>query len=215
MRILVNKTFAEIALGDAASVERTLQPSDMRAWAAAFGDADPLSGTGESQAAAGIVTAILTSLAGSTLPGPGASIRMASVVMQGALPIGSMMTARLTVREKRVDGGLVVLDGWCTDAAGAIVATAVLEVSAPQTRLERRITDHRLEGLVSRCRDLKPIPTGVVHPWQRRGPGRSLGGRRSGTDPPRAVRPGGRDSADRRRCETGHRPVPDRGDRRG
>ncbi len=38
------------------------------------------------------------------------------------------MTARLVVREKRPDQGIVVLDGQCTDPAGRVVATAILEV---------------------------------------------------------------------------------------
>ena len=49
MRTIVNKTFEEIALGDAVSVQRTLQAGDVRAWAAAFGDVDMLAGPGESQ----------------------------------------------------------------------------------------------------------------------------------------------------------------------
>ena len=69
MQTIVNKTFKEIALGDAASVQRTLQASDVRAWAAAFGEVDMLAGPGESQGAAGIVTAILTALVGSAPPG--------------------------------------------------------------------------------------------------------------------------------------------------
>ena len=72
---------------------------------------------------------ILTGLAGSALPGPGSSIRAASVQIKGALPIGVVMTARLVVREKRPDQGIVVLDGQCTDPAGRVVATAVLEFS--------------------------------------------------------------------------------------
>ena len=75
MQTIVNKTFKEIAVGDAASVQRTLQAGDVRAWAAAFGEVDMLAGPGESQGAAGIVTAILTALVGSDLPGPGTSIR--------------------------------------------------------------------------------------------------------------------------------------------
>ena len=71
MQAVVNKTFDEIASGDTASVERTLQAGDLRAWAAAFGEGDMLAGPGESQAAAGIVTSMLTALAGSALPGPG------------------------------------------------------------------------------------------------------------------------------------------------
>ena len=53
MQTIVNKTFNEIALGDTASVQRTLQAGDVRAWAAAFGEVDMLAGPGESQGAAG------------------------------------------------------------------------------------------------------------------------------------------------------------------
>ena len=74
------------------------------------------------------------------------------------------MTARLVVREKRRDQGIVVLDGQCTDSAGQVVATAILEVLAPTTRRQSQIAEHRLEGLIERCEGLKPMLTGVVHP---------------------------------------------------
>ena len=105
MQTIVNKTFGEIVPGDAATVQRTLQAGDVRAWAAAFGEVDMLAAPGENQGAAGIVTAILTALVGSTLPGPGASIRKTSVQINGPLPIGAAMTARLVVREKRSSSG--------------------------------------------------------------------------------------------------------------
>ena len=164
MQTIVNKTFEEIAVGDAASTERTLQAGDVRAWANAFGDVDMLAGPGERQGAAALVTAILTALVGSALPGPGASIRTMSVQVKGALPIGGVMTARLVVREKRSDQGMVVLDGRCTDPAGQVVATATLDVLAPTTRMERQVPEHRLDGLLDRCKNLKPMVTGVVHP---------------------------------------------------
>jgi phosphate acetyltransferase len=164
MRTVVNKTFDEITSGDAASVQRTLQAGDLQAWTAAFGEGDILAGAGESQAAAGIITSILTALAGSALPGPGSSIRTASVRIIGALPISVAMTARLVVREKRADQGVVVLDGQCMEPSGRLVATAMLEVLAPTTRQQRQIAEHRLEGLIERCRALKPMLTGVVHP---------------------------------------------------
>ena len=163
MQTVVNKTFDEIATGDKASTERTLQAGDLRAWAAAFGEGD-MAGPGESQAAAGIVTAMLTALVGSALPGPGSSIRSVSVHIKGVLPIAAAMTARLAVREKRPDQGIVVLNGQCTDLTGRIVATAILEVQAPTTRQQRQIVEHRLEGLIERCRSLKPMLTAVVHP---------------------------------------------------
>src|SRR5271157_785038 len=164
MQTVANKTFDEIAPGDAASVERTLQAGDVRAWAAAFGDGDVLAGPGESQAAAGIVTAMLTALVGSARPGSGSSIRAVSVEIKGALPISTTMTVRLVVREKRPGQGIVVLDGRCTDPTGQVVASAILEVLAPTMRQRRQVAEHRLEGLIERCQGLKPMPSGVVHP---------------------------------------------------
>ncbi|QIE29989.1 Phosphate acetyl/butaryl transferase (plasmid) [Caballeronia sp. SBC1] len=164
MQTAVNKTFDEIAPGDVATFQRTLQIGDMRAWGAAFGEADTLTGAGESQAAAGIVTAMLSALVGSALPGPGSVIRSTSVQIKGALPIAAVMTVRLVVREKRRDQGIVVLDGQCTNPAGQIIATAILEVLAPTTRQQHQVAQHRLENLLERCRGLKPMLTGIVHP---------------------------------------------------
>jgi phosphotransacetylase len=164
MPTLVNKTFAEIAPGDSASAQRELQASDLRAWANAFGEAELRCAPGESQGAAGIVTGLLTALAGSALPGPGTTIRSASVQILAPLPLGRVLTTRLVVREKRADQGIVVLDGRCTDPAGTVVASALLEVLAPTTRQQRQVAEHRLEGLLERCRALAAMPTGVVHP---------------------------------------------------
>jgi phosphate acetyltransferase/phosphate butyryltransferase len=74
------------------------------------------------------------------------------------------MTARLVVREKRSDQGIVMLDGQCADLAGQVFATAMLEVLAPTKRQQRQVPEHRLEGLIERCKDIKPMLTGVVHP---------------------------------------------------
>jgi phosphotransacetylase len=164
MTSIQNKTFDEIKLGDTASVQRTLQARDIRAWATAFGDVGQLAEAGDVQDAAGIVTAILTALIGSTLPGPGSSIRSTAVQVRSALPIDAVLTAQVVVREKRAGQGLVILDGQCTDPAGKQLATAVLEVVAPATRLRREVPEHRLDGLLERCRGLKPMLTGVVHP---------------------------------------------------
>ena len=95
MPTLINKTFDELARGDAVSDERTLQEGDLKAWAAAFGEGDLPEGIGESQAAAGIVTSMLTALAGSALPGPGSLIRAAAIEIKAALPVAAVMTLRL------------------------------------------------------------------------------------------------------------------------
>ncbi|WP_295444037.1 bifunctional enoyl-CoA hydratase/phosphate acetyltransferase [uncultured Thiodictyon sp.] len=163
MQTLVNKTFDEIAPGDTAAMQRTLRAGDLRAWAAAFDDPDTPARPGGDQGAAGIVTALLSALVGSALPGPGSSIRSAAVQIKAELPIDAALTVRLKVRERR-DQGIVVLDGECSDPAGQVVATAVLEVLAPTTRQERQVAEHRLDRLIERCHGLKPMLTGVVHP---------------------------------------------------
>jgi phosphate acetyltransferase len=159
-----NKTFDEIKIGDTASVQRTLQARDVRAWAAAFGDVSPLAEARDMQGTAGIITALLTALVGTALPGPGSSIRSIAVRVRAALPIDALLTAQVVVREKRTDEGLVILDGQCTDAAGRQVATVALEVIAPTKRQQREVPEHRLDGLLERCHGLKPMLTGVVHP---------------------------------------------------
>src|ERR1700689_4743943 len=94
-----NKTFDEIKIGDTASVQRTLQARDVRAWAAAFGDVSPLAEARDMQGTAGIITALLAALVGPALPGPGSSIRSIAVRVRAALPIDVPLTAQVVVRE--------------------------------------------------------------------------------------------------------------------
>src|SRR5215831_18136116 len=164
MQTVMSKTFDEIRPGDTACVQRTLQAGDVRAWTAAFADASALAESADGQGAAGIVTAILTGLAASALPGPGSSVRSASVQVKRPLPIDSALTVQLKVCDKRPPERLVLLDGLCTDPAGNVVASAMLEVLPPTTAVQRAVPEHRLEGLLERCRGLKPMLTGVVHP---------------------------------------------------
>ena len=134
--------------------------------------------------------------------------------IKGALPIGAAMTARLVVREKRADQGIVVLDGQCTDPAGQIVATAILEVLAPTTRQQRQVAEHRLEGLIERCRSLKPMLTGVVHPCSADALAGAVEAAEAGLILPVLFRPRSRDPADRGSGASGYRQVPDRRHRR-
>jgi phosphotransacetylase len=160
---IVNKTFDELHAGDTVSVERTLQPGDLRAWKSVFGDGEAAA-AGFGEHAVGIIAAELTSLAGSALPGPGSSVRAMRVQPRRGLPLGEPVTFRLTVHEKQPAERVVVLDGDCLDASGQAVATATLEVAAPAQRIVRDLPEHRLDGLLDRCRGLKPMMTGVVHP---------------------------------------------------
>ena len=162
MMHLVNKTFDELDVGFEASVARTLRPGDLRAWDAVFGNPDGLTPTGQNRDAVGIVTALLAAAVGSVLPGPGSTILSSTIRITGALPTGAEVTLRLSVREKRAQG-VVVLDATC-GAAGSAFATASLEVLAPASRETRDFPGHRLDGLIDRCKRLHPMLTGVVYP---------------------------------------------------
>jgi phosphate acetyltransferase len=164
MPTVLSKSFEEIRPGDTACVQRTLQAGDFRAWSAAFGDAGSFDESANGQQAAGIVTAMLTGLAASALPGPGSSVRSASVQVKRAPPINGAMTVQLKVREKRPPERIVLLDGLCTDSAGDVVASAMLEVLPSAAPVQRVVSEHRLQGLLERCRGLEPMLTGVVHP---------------------------------------------------
>ena len=174
-RTIVNRTFDEIAPGDAASIERTLQAGDVRAWAAAFGEPDMLAGPnqgatlslGQGDGAAGIVTSILTALAGSALPGPGTSVRAASVQIKGRLPIDVPMTARLVVREKRQTRGLTRESSCSTAGAPARRARSSQSRSWKCSR-RRRAGSAKWRSIgwrgCSRAAGSRPMLTGVVHP---------------------------------------------------
>ncbi len=164
MPAIANRMFEEIHPGDSASATRSVQPSDARAWANAFGDAGPLAGTGNGQAAAGIVSSLFAALVGTALPGPGSLIRSLALEMKAPLPDAALLTTTLTVRETRAAERLVCLDGICAGPGGTELATATLLVAPPLAPVRVTVPEQRLDDLLERCRGLKPLPTAVVHP---------------------------------------------------
>src|SRR5664280_2724273 len=163
MGTLDNKTVDEIAIGDSASYERTVSLADLRARAAALGDVE-VGTPARGESSAGIVTALLSSLVELRLPGFGSVIRSVSVRLHSVVPIDVPITARLVVRQTQPDRGIVLLDGQCSDASGALLADATFEVLAPQSKVRRELPQHRLDDLVERCAGLRAMPTGVVYP---------------------------------------------------
>ena len=161
-RIIENKTFDEIRPGDTASMQRNLAATDLRAWSVLLGGGSA-GVNGSKEGSAALATALFSSLAQSQLPGPGSAI--CSITLDMKLPIkpGTAKTT-LTVKSKRPERGTVLLDGLCADESGIVIASAVVEVEAPRSKLRRSTDAHRLDGLLEECRGLKPMVTGVVHP---------------------------------------------------
>ncbi|MFG1392413.1 bifunctional enoyl-CoA hydratase/phosphate acetyltransferase [Xanthobacter agilis] len=164
MPTIANRLFEDIKPGDAASAQRTVSAADLRAWACAFGDAGHLAGAGDSQAVAGVAASLFAALVGSALPGPGAAIRSSTVSLSAPLPVDMPLTVVVTVRETHGADKTLVLDGRVTGPDAGVIATATIVVAAPAVAARVDVPEHRLEGLLERCRGLKPMPTAVVHP---------------------------------------------------
>src|SRR5258708_33267456 len=123
-----------------------MQAGDVRGWTAACGDGGALGEAADGQGAAGIVPAILTGLAASTLPGPGSEVRSASVQVKRALPIDTALTVQLKVCDKRPPERLGLVDGLCTDSGGNVGASAVLGVRPPSAAVRRLVPGLRPRG---------------------------------------------------------------------
>jgi phosphate acetyltransferase len=164
MPTIVNRLLEDIRPGDGATVGRTVRAADLKAWAAAFGDAGLLAGAGEAQAAAGFAASLFAALVGSALPGPGAAIRSSTVTLEAALPVDVPLTVALSVREVRSADRTVLLDGRLSAPDGTVVATAAITAATPAEAMKVEVPEHRLDGLLDRCRGLDPMPTAVVHP---------------------------------------------------
>jgi phosphotransacetylase/acyl dehydratase len=179
---IANRTFDEIAVGDSASLSRTLSHSDIELFAVVSGDVNPahLDPTyaatdmfhrivAHGMWGGGLVSAVL----GTVLPGPGTIYLGQDLRFRRPVGIGDTVTAKVTAREKRPDKGIVLFDCGCTNQKGETVITGTAEVIAPTEKIcwrrteppEIRLNEHlRYHQLIARCAGLAPVPTAVVHP---------------------------------------------------
>jgi phosphate acetyltransferase len=179
---LRNRTFDEIKIGDAASLTRLVSEDDIRLFAAASGDVDPAHFDAKYAStdpfghivihgmwAGGLISALL----GTQLPGPGAIYLEQNLRFWKPVAPGDTVIATVTVREKRADGRIVLLDTICKNQHGEEVLTGVATVAAPTEKLllpriaapEVALRRHdRYERFVQAARTLPPLTTAVVHP---------------------------------------------------
>ena len=179
---LVNRTFDEIRIGDTASLTRALTVTDVKTFAVLSGDLNPTHsdddyarrlGGGHLVAHSMLSGAMISSVLGNELPGPGTRYVRQDLNFVKAMAADDTITATVTVREKKRDNHAVVLDTRCVNQAGELVAQGVAEVLAPTVkvvlpRLEvARIsvqTGDKFAAFVERTKPLKPVPTAVAHP---------------------------------------------------
>ena len=179
---LENRTFDEIAVGDSASVTRTLTRDDVALFAAVSGDVNPLHlderfaeasplrrVIGHSLWGGGLISGLL----GTRLPGPGTVYVAQDLRFLRPIGLGDSLTATVTVREKRAATKTVVFDCACTNQGGDRVIAGTAEVTAPAAKIRvprgelPGVAVRRHEGyerLIERCRGIEAMATAVAHP---------------------------------------------------
>jgi phosphate acetyltransferase len=171
--MMENKTFDEIVIGDTASLPKVLRREDLDAWAAVTGNINLEEMFADGSGLAMWAATLFSTIIGTKLPGLGSVTQEATIRFQKPVRGETHVVASVTVRDKRAETGVVVLDCRCVDASGDVIVSAVAEVRAPKTKIRKPRPDlpefalrheGRLEALVERCSSLPPLKMAVVHP---------------------------------------------------
>ncbi|PZQ47782.1 MAG: enoyl-CoA hydratase [Rhodovulum sulfidophilum] len=188
--ILENKTYAEIAIGDAAELRRTCTADDLFVFATASGNHNPMhlpdadgdgDPTTEAVAPSMWVGSLISAVLGNLLPGAGTLYRSQSFEFVGRAHAGEDLVARVRVAEKLADGAVRFETSVERSEDGATLVRGEAVVQAPAVKVRFDDTDipglvvqrHRhFDALLERAEPLPAIPVAVVAPEEPN----SLGG---------------------------------------
>lgn len=183
LRFIENRTFPEIAVGDTASLTRTLRAQDISLFALASGDVNPTHLDRDYAATDrihGVIAhgfwggSLISAVLGTELPGSGTVYLGQTLKFLRPVRIGDSVTARVTVREKDAANNRLRLDCVCLNGQGETVITGEAEVLAPIERVRRPrvlLPEAHLHErgrhwarLIEAARRFAPAKTAVVHP---------------------------------------------------
>jgi len=184
LEVIRNRTFDEIAVGDHASIERTLTASDIQLFAAMSGDVNPTHVDAQFADATrfhGVVAhgmwgaALISAVLGTRLPGPGTTYASQTLTFHGPIRVGDTLTIAITVTAREEADHRLVLDCRCTDQEGRTVISGQATVIAPTVRIERargtlpqvKISLAQGDDLVRLLQYVRPLGKlrmAVVHP---------------------------------------------------
>jgi phosphate acetyltransferase len=169
--LIENRTFDEIAIGDSASLSRTLSKDDIALFAVMSGDVNPAI-IGHGMWGGALVSAVLDT----RLPGPGTIYLGKDLSFRKPVGLGDTITVMVTAKEKRSEKHIVVFDCRCVNQRGEEVITGTAVTMAPTEKIRRpratlpevQLRRHdKYQQFISRCAELAPVPTAVVHPCDR------------------------------------------------
>jgi phosphate acetyltransferase len=178
-----NRTFDEIAVGDAAQLSRTLTAEDINLFAVMSGDVNPTHVDPEfarSSQFREVVghsmwgSVLISSILGTEFPGPGTVYVSQTLKFWRPITVGDTLTITLTCLEKLPHNHHLVMDCQCINQDGMKVLEGTAEVVAPTQKVKRprielpdiTISDRRERylHLLDLTRGMDPIPIAVAHP---------------------------------------------------
>ncbi len=183
LRILRNRTFDELAIGDTATIERGLTQQDIQLFALLSGDVNPAHVDPDFAASTryhGVIAhgmwggTLISAVLGTRLPGPGTIYLGQTLRFLAPVRIGDRLTIQVAVAALEPETRRVTLDCRCTNQDGRVVIEGEAKVVAPDQRIERPRTalpgihldaaGDGLDRLLAHVASLEPIRVAVVHP---------------------------------------------------
>jgi phosphate acetyltransferase len=182
-KMLENRTWDEIEVGDTATQVRTCRAEDVELFGIATSDLNPthyrvddarrLAHSQRVVAHSMWAGSLLSALLGNELPGPGTVYRAQNFEFDQQVEVGDTVTLTVTVVEK-IPPFDVAFDCSAVNQRGETVFRGQARVAAPTVKVVEPVVElqearlgrrhHVFEDLVRRCADLDPITLAVCHP---------------------------------------------------
>ncbi len=178
-----NRTFDEIAVGDTASIERTLSIEDIQLFAVLSGDVNPQHLDAEYAASTrfhGVIAhgmlggALISAVLGTRLPGPGTIYLGQTLKFLAPVRVGDTLHVSVTVTARDEAKKRLKLACSCTNQDGVAVISGEADVIAPTERIERArttlpevrltVNGDGLHRLLDHVRSMGATSMAVVHP---------------------------------------------------
>ena len=183
VEMMENRTWAEIDIGDSASLTRTCRMEDVELFGVATGDLNPTHYSAEQAntlaqhrkvLAHSLWTgSLLSAVLGNDLPGAGTVYRSQTFDFQQPVEVGDTVTITIVAKEKIAPAD-VVFDCKAVNQNGTIVFVGAARVMAPTQKVVQPRTElhevslrrrhHVFEDIIARCAELDPISVAVCHP---------------------------------------------------
>src|SRR6478752_10307468 len=146
MEHIENRTFDEIAIGDSATLQRTLTEQDIKLFAVMSGDINPahvdpeyaMSSRFREVIGHGMWSgALISTVLGTDFPGPGTIYLGQNLRFRRPVKVGDTITVKVTATQKDAEKGKVILDTECVNQEGEVVVSGTAEVIAPKEKIRR------------------------------------------------------------------------------